>query len=74
MSELEVTEVILNLCNIVSNKCQHASIILCTFLPNKSFGQLRNISSRSHIYSKAIYSEFSYIELWFAYQSSMSWG
>ena len=41
---LEITEVILIHCNIVNNSYQQNSRVLYTFVPNKSFGQLLNIS------------------------------
>ena len=36
-----------------------------TFLPNKSFGQLLNISTENFIFLKTFDSEFSYIEVCF---------
>ena len=36
---LEITEVILVHCNIISDNCQQDSIVLYTFAPSKSFGQ-----------------------------------
>ena len=36
---LEITEVILVHCNIISDNCQQDSIVLYTFVPSKSFGQ-----------------------------------
>ena len=41
---LEITEVVLVHCNIVNNN-HHDSRVLYTFLPNKSFGQLLDIST-----------------------------
>ena len=41
-----------------------------TFVPNKSFGQLLDISSKNVIFLKAFDSEFSYIEVWFTDQNS----
>ena len=41
---LEITEVVLIHCNVVNNNYQKISMILYTFVPNKSFGQLLNIS------------------------------
>ena len=38
--QLEITEVVLVRCNIVSNDCQQGSRVLYTFVPNKSFGYL----------------------------------
>ena len=45
---------------IVINKIQE-----CTFVPNKSFGQLLNISPDNFIFLKTFDSEFSYIDVWF---------
>ena len=35
---LEITEEVLVHCNIVNNDYQQDSRVLCTFIPNKSFG------------------------------------
>ena len=40
--DLEITEVVLVLCNILNNDYQHDLRVLCTFFPNKAFGQLRD--------------------------------
>ena len=40
------------------------------FVPNKSFGQLLDISCNDSIYLRLFNSEFSYIELWYADQNS----
>ena len=64
MPHLEITEVILIHCNIVSNNYQHNSRILHTFVHNKSFGQFISFGQK-FIYSKSFNSEFSYIEVWF---------
>ena len=42
--KLEIVEVALVHCNLVKNDYQHTSKILFTFVPNKKFGQLINIS------------------------------
>ena len=42
--QLEITEVVLVHCDIANNDYQHDSIILYTFIPHKSFGQLLGIS------------------------------
>ena len=47
MSNLEITEVVLVHCNIVNNNYQQDSRALCTFIPNKSFGQLLDISPKN---------------------------
>ena len=41
-----------------------------TFVPNKSFDQLLNISPVNHIYTEIFVSEFSYIGAWFTDQNS----
>ena len=41
---LKITEVVLTHCNIVNNDYQQDSRVLYTFVPNKSFGQLLDIS------------------------------
>ena len=67
---LEITEVVLVLCNIVNNDYQQNSRVLYTFVPNKSFGQLPYISAKYFISLKAFNSEFLYIEVWFTDQNS----
>ena len=44
---LEITEVVLLHCNILSNDYQQDSRVLYTFVPNKSFVQLLDISSKN---------------------------
>ena len=44
MAHLEINEVVKAHCNIVNNDCQHDSKALHTFIPNKSFGNLLEIS------------------------------
>ena len=61
---LEITEVVLIHCNIVSNDYQEDSRVLYTFVPNKSFGRLLDISPKNFIFLKAFNLEFSYIEVW----------
>ena len=67
---LEITEVVLIYCNVVNNNYQRNARVLYTFVPNKSFGQLLDISSKEFIFLKTFDSEFSYIEVWFTDQSS----
>ena len=47
---LEVTEVVLVHWNIVNNDYQQDSRVLYTFLPNKSFGQLVDISPKNFMF------------------------
>ena len=46
MSNLEITEVALIHCDIVNNDYQEDSKVLYPFDPNKSFGQLLDISQK----------------------------
>ena len=55
---LEITEVVLIHCNIVNNYCQQNSRVLETFVPNKSFGQLLQISPKNFIFLRRFDSEF----------------
>ena len=61
---LEITEVVLIHCKIVNNDYQQDSRVLCTFVLNKSFGQLLDISPKKIIFLKTFNSEFSSIEVW----------
>ena len=62
---LEITEIVLLHCNVVNKNYQQNSRILYAFVPNKSFGQLLNISLKNHIFNN-FYTEVSYIEVWFS--------
>ena len=63
MPYLEITEVVLKHCNVVNNSYQQNSRILYMFVPNKSFGQLLDISPNNFIFLEIFDSEFSYIEV-----------
>ena len=67
---LEITEVVLVHCNIVNNDCQQDSRVLYTFIPNKPFGSLLEISPTNHIFLKTLNSEFQTIAVWFTDQNS----
>ena len=69
---LDIIEVTLVHCNIVNNSYQQDSRVLYTFVPNKLFGQLLDILSKTSIFLKSSNSEFSYIEVWFVDQHSKS--
>ena len=56
--DLEMTEVVLVYCNIVNNNYQQDSKDLYTFVPNRSFGQLLDVSPKKFIYLKTFDSEF----------------
>ena len=62
---LEITEVVPVHCNIVNNDYQQDSRVLCTFVPNKSFGTLLESSPTNHIFLKTFNSEFQAIKSWF---------
>ena len=49
---LEITEVLLVHCNIFNNEYQQDSRVLYTFVPDKSFGQLLDISPKNFIFLK----------------------
>ena len=46
----EITEVILVYCNIVTSVYQQDSVVLYKFVPNKSSGQLLDISHKNFIF------------------------
>ena len=63
---LEITEVVLVNCNIVNNDYQQDSRFLYTFVPNKPFGSLLEISPKNHNFLKIFSSEFQDISVWFS--------
>ena len=67
---LEITEVVLVHCNMVNNDYQQDSRVLYTFVPNKSFGSLLDISPSNHIFLKTFNSEYDEIIVWFTDQNS----
>ena len=69
MPHLQITEVVSIHCNIVNDNYQQDSRVLYTFVPNKSFGQLLDISPRNFIFLKTLNSGFSYIGVWFTDQN-----
>ena len=58
LPHLEITEEVLVHCNIVINDYQQDSNVLCTFVPNKSFGSLLEISPKNHIFFKHLIQNF----------------
>ena len=60
---LETTEVVLKHCNIVNNSYQENPIFLYTFVLNKLFGHLLDISNENIKFLKTFDSEFSYIKV-----------
>ena len=57
-------------CNAVNNSYKQNSRVLHTFVPNKSFGQLLDISPQNFVFLETFDSEFLYIEVWFKDQNS----
>ena len=51
---LDIIEAVLVYCNIVNNNYQQNSKVLYTFVPNKSFGQLLDISPKTVIFIQSI--------------------
>ena len=68
--KLEIVEVVLVHYNLVKNYYQHTSKVLFTFVPNKTFGQLINISSHAFTMMNTVNTEFTYVEVCFTDQSS----
>ena len=67
---LEITEVILVQSNIVNKDYQQDSRVLYTFVPNKPFGGLLEISPINHIFLKTFNSEYDEIKVWLTNQNS----
>ena len=67
---LEIIEVVLVHCNIVNHDYQQDSRVLYTFVPNKPFGSLLEISPTNHIFLKTFNSEYDEIIVWFTDQNS----
>ena len=63
LPHLEITEVVLVHCNMVNNDYQQDPRVLYTFVPNKSFGSLLDISPSNHIFLKTFNSEYDEIIL-----------
>ena len=67
---LEIVELILINCNLVNNNYHQNSRILYTFVSNKPFGSLLEISPPNHIFLKTFNSVFQEIKVWFTNQNS----
>ena len=70
VSHLEIIEVALVHFNIVNNDYQQDSRVLYTFVPNKPFRNLLEISPTNHIFLKTFNSEYPNIKVWFTDQNS----
>ena len=62
---LEITEIEITneITNVVNNNYQQNSRVLYTFVPNKSFSQLLDISHENFVFSKRFGLEFQHIEV-----------
>ena len=67
---LEIVELVLVHCNLVNNDYQQDSRILYTFVPNKTFGSLLEISPTNQVFCKTFNSEFQEVKVWFTDQTS----
>ena len=67
---LEITEVALFHCSIVNNDYHQDSRVLYTFVPNKTFGSLLEISPTNHVFLKTFNSEYDEIKVWFTDQNT----
>ena len=56
--------------NLVKNDYQHASKVLFSFVPNKQFVQLLNISPHVFTMMKTVNTEFPFVEIWLTDKSS----
>ena len=70
VSPIGITEVVLVHCNISNKSYLQDSRVLYTFILNKPFSELLDISLKIFIFSKTFNSEFSYFEVWFTDQNS----
>ena len=67
---LEIVELVLVYCNLVNNDYQQDSRILYTFVSNKTFGSLLEISPTNQVFLKKFNSEFQEVKIWFTDQPS----
>ena len=67
---LEIVELVLVHCNLVNNDYQQDSRMLYTFVPNKTFNSLLEISPTNHVFLRTFNSEFQEINIWFKDQTS----
>ena len=67
---LEVVELVLVHCNLVNNDYQQDSRILFTFVQNKSFDILLEVSPTNHVFLKTFNFKFQEVKIWFTNQTS----
>ena len=68
--KLQPVEVVLVHFNLVKNDYQHSSKVLFTFVPNKEFVTLINISPHAFTMMNTVNAEYSSVEVWFTDQNS----
>ena len=71
VQHLEIAELVLVHCNLVNNDYQQDSRILFTFVPNKTFDSLLEISPTNQVFLKTFNSEFQEVKIWFIDQASI---
>ena len=64
---LEIVELVLVHCNLVNNDYQQDSRILYSFVPNKTFASLLEISPANQVFLKTFNSE---VKIWFTDQTN----
>ena len=67
---LKIVELVLVHCNLVNNDYQQDSRILYTFVPNKTFRNLLEISPTNQVFFKIFNSEFQEVKILFTDQTS----
>ena len=70
LRHLEITEVTLDHCGIVNNDYQQDLRVLYTFVLNKQFGGLLEVSPKNYDFLKIFNSEFQDIKVWYTDQNS----
>ena len=65
-----ISEVVLVHCDIFNNDYQQDSRVLYTFVPNKPFGSLLEISPTNHTFLKTFNWEYNEIRVWFTDENS----
>ena len=70
--KLGFVEVVLVHYNLVKNDYQHSSKVSFSFVPNKQFGELINISPNTLTMMNTVNAGFSFIEAWFTDQVSQA--
>ena len=68
--DLEVFQLVLVHCNLANNDYQQDFRILYTFVPNKTFRSLLEISPTNQVFLKTFNSEFHEVKIWFTDQTS----